>query len=278
MQSDNIPPAPNTADAPKQDEIFDPFQLSRSIYSELTGQTLYIKFKQINLEFVNNLLSEIKISADDLAAAGIVDVTILFELSTSKQSYSGSDIETFRFNFGDGECVTGISVTLNGKFEPNKKLHERQISFQASSTLGSTPSYFKVVGDDPTWVRNHFARIKDSFSEKSSNWLVYNKWFELIVQLAAVLVIFGGSLKLAQVVRLPLEVPASHVYVFAGALLFGSNIWTFLSQGLIALREKWFPIVTFRKRTLELWVVRAASGLALLGVAWAVDSILNILF
>jgi len=97
----------------------------------------------------------------------------------------------------------------------------------------------------------------------------------MLIQLLAVflLVVFSvfAANKLTRVVKLDY----SEVYLFVVIVLMLSNMWTFVSQGLIQLRNQYYPVVDVRRNPRKPILVSILSFVGLTTAAWAVKYVLD---
>ena len=137
-----------------------------------------------------------------------------------------------------------------------------------------------VFGEDETWVKNTFCRIRDVLEQiKTSNKIVYSSWFEMIIQLVAVFAIVASCIKASNHFSQYSQMQYAPVYAFIALFLLFSNAWTYFARWLIHLRGRIFPSVGFGCRYKLATVFRSVGWFIILGIAaWSIQTLMNFVF
>ena len=113
--------------------------------------------------------------------------------------------------------------------------------------------YLSVSDDDEKWVDNVYKRLSTRLEKyKNHNGISRNPFTELFIQLFGVFAGFSFCLIAASLLSPTLKVQYSFFVLFIGFFLIFSNLWTYILILLGKLREKYWPITSFKKKPLGL--------------------------
>ncbi len=126
-----------------------------------------------------------------------------------------------------------------------------QILLDASD---SSRCYLAVSDDDEKWVDNVFKRLSKRLAQyQNHNGVTRNLFTELFIQLFGVIAGFSFCLIAAGLLSPTLKVKYSFFVLFIGFFLIFSNLWTYILVLLGKLRDKYWPIISFKKKPLGLF-------------------------
>ncbi len=175
---------------------------------------------------------------------------------------------------------TGRNIErVNFDFSSIKYLSEykgKKIQILLDAVDGSR-CYLSVSDDDEKWVDNIYKRLSTRLdSNKNHNGLPRNPFTELFIQLVGVIAGFSFCLIAASLLSPTLKVQYAFFVLFIGLFLIFSNLWTYILILLRKLRDKYWPITSFKKKPLGL-VGQSILSLAitsfligLMGVGWKI--------
>lgn len=151
---------------------------------------------------------------------------------------------------------TGRNIErVNFDFSSSKNLSEYkgkriQLLLDAAD---SSKCYLSVADDDEKWVDNTYKRLSSRLENyKNHNGLSRNPFTELFIQLFGVIAGFSFCLIAASLLSPILKIQYSFFVLFIGFLLIFSNLWTYILILLRKVRDKHWPIASFKKKPLGL--------------------------
>lgn len=152
---------------------------------------------------------------------------------------TGKTIERIIFDF------SSVNNLLNNKGKRIKILLDASNSAQC---------YLVVSDDDEKWVDNIFKRLSLRLAQyENHNDITRNPFTELLIQLFGVVAGFSFCLIAASLLSPLLKVKYSFFVLFIGFLLIFSNLWAYFLVLLGKLRDKYWPITSFKKKPLGLF-------------------------
>lgn len=154
-------------------------------------------------------------------------------------------------------------------FETGKKIERVVFDFSSIKNLlkskgkriqlfldssNSSQCYLLVSDDDEKWVDNVFKRLSTRLAQyQNHNGVTRNPLTELIIQLFGVIAGFSLCLISASLLSPVLKVKYSFFVLFIGFFLIFSNLWTYILVLLGKLRDRYWPITSFKKKPLGLF-------------------------
>ena len=149
---------------------------------------------------------------------------------------------------------TGKNIErINFDFSSIKNLSEykgKRVQILLDAEDGSR-CYLSVSDDDEKWVDNVYKRLSTRLEKyKNHNGISRNLFTELLIQLFGVIAGFSFCIIAASLLSPTLKVQYSFFVLFIGFFLIFSNLWTYILILLGKLRDKYWPITSFKKKPL----------------------------
>lgn len=174
------------------------------------------------------------------------------------------DFEEVQGCFRRAKGVDRLVFDIVGpKYPSNNKGKRVQIWFEA---LDVSRCVLIVADDDEKWVDNIFKRLSGLLAQyRNQNGVLRHPVIELFVQLIGVTAGFSGCVIFARLLSPHLNIPGSFFVLFVGLLLVFSNLWTYLMVLIGNLRNKLWPVTSFKRKPLGV-VGQTVVGLVVTGI------------
>jgi len=237
-----------------------------------------IKFKIITEEAftkISSFFSDLKKEMEKDYSGYVIEC--LHEIKTGDQTYSGPSFEEFEKQYKKNYRADNIRLVIQIS-NPQQQLNP----VLAAVTLvldRIQESSLSVVGEKNSWVNGVFNRFNELIKDfPTRNVVLHNVLFEMLVQLVAVIVMTIFSIFAANRLSSLMRIEFSEVYVFIITILLLSNLWTYTSRGLIAIRDRLYPIVDIIRVPRKPIFLTIISFVLLATATWSLDYLLNLLF
>ncbi len=206
----------------------------------------YITIDTVALDSINNDLQAIVNETSSLDENEQLKDN-LYTLRYDGMGIVRKDYSEIKRCFETGKTVDRV----NFDFSSIKNLSEHkgkriQILLDAAD---ASRCYLSVSDDDEKWVDNVFKRLSTRLAQyKNHNGISRNPFTELFIQLFGVIAGFSFCLIAASFLSPTLKVQYSFFVLFFGFFLVFSNLWTYILILLEKLRDKYWPITSFKKK------------------------------
>lgn len=246
--------------------------------AELIAKNSVIKYKVITeaaFQSISSLFSDLKSELETEYPRNLIEC--LYEITIGNHVYSGPSYEEFEKQYKKGFRADNLRFVIQVS-DPEQQLNPvlSRVILVLDKKLESTLS---VAGNGVSWVNGVFTRFDELFKNiPKRNVILHSVLFEMCVQLFAVIAITVFAIYSAQRLSTSLPVNYSEVYVFAIVFLLLSNLWTYGSRALTAVRDIYYPIVDIIKAPRMPIFLSALTFLGLTSITWAIHYLLNLIF
>ena len=245
---------------------------------DLIAKTSIIKYKVITEEALTKLTSLFAVLKSEMETVfASYSVESLYEITTKEQTYSGPSPEEFEKEYQKNYKANRIRIVIQvSDPEQQPAVIVSTITLVLDKTLESSLS---VVGLNDTWVNGVFGRFNEVLrGVPNRNGVLHNVLLEMSIQLLTVFVITTFSIFAANRLASSTSIKYSEVYIFLVILLLLSNLWTYASRSLLAIRNIYYPVVDITRVLKRRIFLATISFIAIVIVTWAIGYFLNFLF
>ncbi len=203
-------------------------------------------------------------------------VEYLCEIKIGNETYSGPSFGEFNKIYQRNYSADYIRLVIQASALPEGSRANSLITLILSRDGESS---FQCIGSNSTWVSGvvkRFGEVIDAIPAR--NVLVHSVIFEMLVQLTAVILITVFSVFSANRLMHLMSIQFSEVYIFIVVFLFLSNVWTYGGKALIAIRNKYYPVVDILRRPRKQILLTVLMFVMSATAAWAIKSILDLIF
>lgn len=178
---------------------------------------------------------------------------IYYLIKFDRKGYIVDNIETLLQYFEDAQEINTIYLEVTETTD----WHREQIISLKFNNDSSDTSVFTVTNNQKEWTEATFYRLKNIISKYKNKSYIFRDWkFEALLQISAVLILFIGSLYLAQKTYVFLSVDHPFLIAFVGWLLLFSNLWTYTMLNIRALIKKFYPFISFKENRTKTYLFR----------------------
>ncbi len=245
--------------------------------ADIKAKTSVIKFKVITEQDFNKITSLF----DDLKTEMVAKfpdqlVECLYEIKTGDQAYSGPSSNEFKKQYQNKYKAANIRLAIQAT---NLQQQLNPVVGRITLVLDRIQeSSLSVLGEDINWVNGVFSRFNEIIKDApTKNVILHNVLFEMSVQLLAVTILTTFSVFSANRLASLVRIEFSEVYIFVIAFLLLSNLWAFAIRGLIAVRNKYYPVVDIIKVPRKPILLTIITFVLLATGYWAVGYVLDLL-
>lgn len=229
-------------------------------------QDSFIPFHTIGAQELDELEGEFSAIVAEAESTTTDDkpLTLTYTLRYDGMGIVRQGFEEVKNCFGRARRVERIVFDVSG---PKNVLRGKGKRIQLIlDAMDSSRCYMSVTDDDEKWVDNVFKRLSARLSQyRNYNGVLRHPLVELLIQLFGVTSAFSLCLILASVLSPALKIQHSFFVLFIGFFLIFSNLWTYILVLLGKIRDKFWPIISFKKRPLGI-IGQAVVGLVITGI------------
>lgn len=213
----------------------------------------YIQYLTIDtnaLDSINDDLQAIVKETNSLAENEPLESN-LYTLRYDGMGIVRKDYSEIKRCFETGKTIDRVIFDFSSLKNISENKGKRiQIYLDATNGLNC---FLSVLDDDEKWVDNVFKRLSTRLEQyKNHNGISRNSFTELFFQLFGVIAGFSFCLIAASFFSPTLKVQHSFFVLFIGSFLIFSSLWAYILILLTKLRDKYWPITSFKKKPLGL--------------------------
>lgn len=202
-------------------------------------------------------------------------IEILYVIRVGNETYSGPSFTEFRKQFERNKKADYLQIIFQS-LDPTRQAPNQRITLTIDKKDNNN---LEVLGVKETWVKGAFDQFKDIIDKQPKrNLLLYNPYFEMIVQLLAAFSLTTFAIYSAIKVSNFTSFEYSSVFIFVVIFVLLSNIWTYLGKGLIHLRNTYYPKVDIRKNPRKPILLTILSFLLVAFASWGIGYLLDLIF
>jgi len=262
-----------------------------------------IKNKVFTKSATENLIEALNsIQAEEIKVRNTVSKS-LYEISNDTSSYSGPSFNIFNQHYKfknyradrmkillQFETVVNQTNTDDQANNPddtnegNADQPKQEFFIFANITFelnakNKGESHFSVASLESSWVDGKTKRLNDIVKEiPNGNKIENSMHFEHAIQILFATSITIFCVYLANNLPIFKNITFSEIYIFIISFILFSNLWTYASKGILALRNFYFPSVDIISSKRKSWLVILTIMVTTSFFGWTLNYIWELLF
>jgi len=249
------------------------------MFSDSLIKETEIKYKIITAESFDSVSELIQtIYSELLNEYPDKTVECLYEILKNNHLVTGPSFEKFKKTYTQTFSAESLRYLVQ-VIDPLDRTNTTLIKVELILSRKINSKLFVSGKEDNTRVNGIYTRLNQVIEDApSKNGWVNSVYFDIFVQLLAVISITGLSIYTAQKYENNIGAQYGQIYLFAIIFLLLSNSWTFISRGLFHVRSIHYPKVDILKKPRV--PVLFTSLIFVFGgcVTWSINYLLTVLF
>jgi len=244
--------------------------------SNLKIKTSIIKFKIFTEDMLVNIFKLIDSLRNEMESdfSGH-NVECLYEIKQGDHLYSGPSFTEFENLYKQNYKADNLRIIVRASVPEQQNRAIANIELVLDRVQQSS---IHVGGENTNWVNGVFTRFNNLLKEAPTrNIVLHNVFYEMAIQLLAVALITIFAIFSANKFESLVSMKYSEVYTFVIVFLLLSNVLTYINRGMIAIRNKYYPVVDIIRHPRKPIFLSAMIFLSVTMAGWAVNYLLNLL-